>query len=285
MKNFIKKLIANLEKCVMETLSVNENQFETNKKEYYSYSAISLCEVREIANQLAEEYTGGWIPCTIIEHPEHGNACEVTIRDKTGIRREIAYYSDVWRREADEQCLDVIAWKEPSAPFNPVERYAQESISLYKEANDNLMSCINADDVCNKINELEKKYTIEYGCKVIEMYADIVSELKKWLGDIGISTRMITLSDGTSMGNSVFVFKTNAPVEELQELERVSCNIYSNGRDEEDVPIWSNVLKEKGYIFNYLDEYQHVTAFGTSEEWLARKYSCITEHYRIENQP
>ena len=97
--------------------------------------------------------------------------------------------------------------------------------------------------------------------------------------------RLITLTDGTDMGGMVIIFKTNAPIEELKELEKISNDIYINGGDEEDVPIWKNVLEEKGYAFDYVDEHEHVTAFGTSSDWLKEEYPQITEHYCIENQP
>ena len=32
--------------------------------------------------------------------------------------------------------------------------------------------------------------------------------------------RLITLSDGTGMGDELIIFKTNAPVEELKKLEK-----------------------------------------------------------------
>lgn len=97
-------------------------------------------------------------------------------------------------------------------------------------------------------------------------------------------TRYITLTDGSGMGNSVYVFETNAPVEELKELERISNEVYINGGDEEDVPIWGRELTIKGYVFDYKGEHQHVTAYGTSDEWLEKNYSFVTEHYVIENQ-
>lgn len=97
--------------------------------------------------------------------------------------------------------------------------------------------------------------------------------------------RLVTLTDGTAMGDSVLVFETNAPVSELKELERISCRVYIDGGDYEDVPIWARVLNEKGYIFNCIDEHQHVTAYGNSGTWLEDKYSQIKEHYVIENQP
>lgn len=97
--------------------------------------------------------------------------------------------------------------------------------------------------------------------------------------------RLVTLTDGTDMGGMMYVFKTNAPIEELKELERISNDVYINGGDYEDVPIWANVLKEKGYIFDYIDEHTNVTSFGTSSEWLKEKYPEIKEHYCIDNQP
>ena len=58
-----------------------------------------------------------WIPCTVVDHPEHCNNCEVTIKDTIGYFRDIAYYTDKWRRLADEMPVNVIAWKEPSRPY------------------------------------------------------------------------------------------------------------------------------------------------------------------------
>ena len=97
--------------------------------------------------------------------------------------------------------------------------------------------------------------------------------------------RLITLTDGTDMGGVIIVFLTNAPIEELKELEKISNDIYINGEDEEDIPIWANVLTDKGFTFDYVDDHQHVTAFGTSTEWLNEKYPQITEHYCIDKQP
>jgi len=97
--------------------------------------------------------------------------------------------------------------------------------------------------------------------------------------------RLITLTDGTDMGGQVILFKTDAPISELKKLEEISNDVYINDGDSEDVPIWANVLTDKGFTFDYVDEHQHVTAFGTSTEWLNEKYPEITEHYCIDNQP
>lgn len=59
--------------------------------------------------------------------------------------------------------------------------------------------------------------------------------------------RLISLSDGTGMGGELLVIRTDAPAEVLSELEKISCEIFINGSDAEKVPIWADVLEEKGY--------------------------------------
>ena len=66
-----------------------------------------------------EEHNNGWIPCTVVEHPEHCNDCEVTFKDVRGYGRGVAFYTDKWRRASDEVPILVVAWKEPSAPYQP----------------------------------------------------------------------------------------------------------------------------------------------------------------------
>lgn len=100
-----------------------------------------------------------------------------------------------------------------------------------------------------------------------------------------IEIRTVTLSDGTGMGDNLYVFKTNAPIAELKKLEEESCKVYLEGRDSSEVPIWADVLTEKGYCFDYVAEHQHVNPYDTSSGWLEKNYPDITEHYVIENQP
>lgn len=95
--------------------------------------------------------------------------------------------------------------------------------------------------------------------------------------------RLVSLSDGISMGNTLFIFETDAPVEKLKALEKASNEVYLNGGDDDDVPIWSNVLERKGYVFDYVDEHRHVTPYGTSKDWLDSNYAQITEHYEIQS--
>lgn len=101
----------------------------------------------------------------------------------------------------------------------------------------------------------------------------------------GIEERLVSLQDGTGMGGELIVFRTNAPVDELKKLEYESCQCYINGVDDEDIPIWQNELEAKGYTFSYIDSYENVTAFATSDEWMQEMYPVIEEHYLIDDQP
>ena len=98
--------------------------------------------------------------------------------------------------------------------------------------------------------------------------------------------RYITLSDGTSMGGELIIFKTNAPMELLKELETISCKAYED-KKEEDVPIWANVVQEKGFEFEYIASHQHITPFQSSSEWIENHPigAKINEHYVIDDQP
>lgn len=95
----------------------------------YKFGAISNDTEREytketVLNFVNEQPTAcndGWIPCTVIDHPEHCNNCEVTMKDTIGVRRDIAYYTDKWRLLSDETPIIVTAWKEPSQPYKENE--------------------------------------------------------------------------------------------------------------------------------------------------------------------
>lgn len=56
MKKFIDKLIGRLEEVAIETLGISKGQFAMDEGEYSSYCSLSLCDVKEQVNQLAEEY-------------------------------------------------------------------------------------------------------------------------------------------------------------------------------------------------------------------------------------
>lgn len=100
-----------------------------------------------------------------------------------------------------------------------------------------------------------------------------------------MSLRRIALSDGTGMGDEMIIFETNAPAEELKKLEKESCQVYIDGGDYKDVPIWADILTAKGYIFNLVDTHSHVNPFTTSTDWLETRFPEIKEYYVIDNQP
>ena len=80
--------------------------------------------------------------------------------------------------------------------------------------------------------------------------------------------RYVALTDGTCMGDELIIFKTDAPVEVLKQLEKQSCAVFLNGGNSEKVPNWKSVVNDMGYVFEYIDSYCHVTAYATSGEWL-----------------
>lgn len=90
--------------------------------------------------------------------------------------------------------------------------------------------------------------------------------------------RIIFLNEGTGMGGEKLVFSTNAPAVELKKLEEESNKLYAKG---EDVPIWAEVLNQKGYVFEFIDSHAHVNAWNTSSAWAKEKYPSVTEEYTI----
>lgn len=90
--------------------------FQTNNESKSAYIVQGLYEAVSIIDE--QPKVGEWIPCKIVDHPEHCRDCEVTRKDTIGVVRDIAFYAiGGWRRTADETPVDVIAWKEPSRPY------------------------------------------------------------------------------------------------------------------------------------------------------------------------
>ena len=79
----------------------------------------ALFECTKIVHSIAEEYADGWIPCTLIDHPDDAYDCEVTTLQNGEYIRDIGFYTDKWRRLSDETPILVVAWKEPSTPYQP----------------------------------------------------------------------------------------------------------------------------------------------------------------------
>lgn len=78
--------------------------------EYYQIGTIEECQ--EMKAKIKD--TNKWIPCTE-KLPKPGVDVEITtdVRDIA-----IGYYADgFWWDPIDGDCIDVIAWKEPSDPW------------------------------------------------------------------------------------------------------------------------------------------------------------------------
>lgn len=70
MKEFKDKLIGRLEEVAIETLGINKGQFAMDEGEYSSYCSLTLYDVKEQANQLAEEYNNDF--CEWKQEDEEG---------------------------------------------------------------------------------------------------------------------------------------------------------------------------------------------------------------------
>lgn len=92
--------------------------------------------------------------------------------------------------------------------------------------------------------------------------------------------RLITLSTGNGMGDELIVFKTNAPIDFLKNLEKISNEAQKNG---DEVPIWMDIVIDNGYQFEFINSHRHVTAYGTSTDWLEKNFPKIKENYSIES--
>ena len=104
MKEFIENLISRLEECT----SIED----------YGEIFISLDEIYEIVNQLAEEYNNGWILCSD-RLPDFLD--NVLVCTKSG-GRTIAHLKHTpieWRDMHMNKIDDVIAWKYLDAPYQP----------------------------------------------------------------------------------------------------------------------------------------------------------------------
>lgn len=112
MKEFIDKLIERLE------------------EKAYNHFDLKLSDAIEIVNELAEEYKGGWIPCSdrlpeLTEGTEcfkQSKCCLVALKWWDGdITESVAWYnqSGVWNE--DSKNCKVVAWMPLPAPFKEGE--------------------------------------------------------------------------------------------------------------------------------------------------------------------
>ena len=103
MKEFIEKLIGRLEEYPTYSFGVSL----LNTKEY-----IKVSDLIEIVNKLAEEYKGGWIPCSE-RLPEVNGWYLVT--NELGIVQQQHWGASHWRKLRDEA---VIAWMPLPEPYH-----------------------------------------------------------------------------------------------------------------------------------------------------------------------
>ena len=123
MKEFIDKLIERLEeeheRCINIYGIVGGNA-----------PAMEVKQCMDIVNELAEEYKGGWIPCSErlpeltegTEYFKQSKCCLVALKWWDGdITESVAWYnqSGVWNE--DSKNCKVIAWQPLPAPFKEGE--------------------------------------------------------------------------------------------------------------------------------------------------------------------
>ena len=102
--------------ALMEELNNYISHTDERNSEHYVCKRIK--KIIEDAPTVEARPSVEWIPCEVVDHPEHCRDCEVTRKDTVGYVRDIAFYTDKWRRLEDEMQIDVIAWKEPSSPYD-----------------------------------------------------------------------------------------------------------------------------------------------------------------------
>lgn len=76
MKEFIEKLNGSLEEVAIETLGISKGQFAMDKGEYSSYCSLSLYDVKEQANRLAEEYNNDFCEWEIVSDRDIHRECK-----------------------------------------------------------------------------------------------------------------------------------------------------------------------------------------------------------------
>ena len=120
MKEFIEKLIGRLEEIYNRNDKAKKKAYEEQDWEYFDifthrnegvYTSIS------IVNQLAEEYKGGWIPCSE-KLPESGVHVLCYGKNSLGsFKYEVSVYAEEIECWMCSKIADVIAWQPLPAPY------------------------------------------------------------------------------------------------------------------------------------------------------------------------
>ena len=109
MKQFIDKLISRLE----ERVNVYSSGYGCMSCEV---RAVPISEVKKAVNQLAEEYKGGWIPCSKELPVWHDNVLVCTERGGRTIASMRLTEND-WYDMYDTKIENVIAWMPLPEPY------------------------------------------------------------------------------------------------------------------------------------------------------------------------
>lgn len=122
MQKFIKKLIERLE----ELKELHAELIKDGLEEDYHSGCEGMCvDIIEIVNELAEEYKGGWIPCSE-RLPKDDSNCIVTVELSSGaIVVGFGWFDRVgvcWYVGAQElRTTNALAWQPLPAPFKEGE--------------------------------------------------------------------------------------------------------------------------------------------------------------------
>ena len=115
MKEFIDKLIERL-KVASENACVR-----ADLDEWYDGKESGLLDAIEIVNQLAEEYKGGWIPCS--ERLPEKNGTYIVMIEKAEFPTTLFYNAGCWEELIDDETIfySVIAWQPLPQPYKEGE--------------------------------------------------------------------------------------------------------------------------------------------------------------------
>lgn len=122
MKEFVEKLIGKLEE---EAFAIQLNQGIKNPSTYDMFlETFTVRQIEEIVNQFAEEYKGGWIPCSE-RLPSVGVTVLCYWKKYDRYDNTTSYYYTLMHRNEDCQWLsdlgvcngNVLAWQPLPQPY------------------------------------------------------------------------------------------------------------------------------------------------------------------------
>ena len=134
MKEFVEKLIGRLEEETYD-MEICEEQFDMNSPYFMDveYKMVKIDDIKEIVNQLAEEYNNGWIPVSerFPSKEEYlkndgrfivtdGNRCYQSVFDIYSQKFRTSIFTTFGSYKYEEDKC-VIAWQPLPAPYQKGE--------------------------------------------------------------------------------------------------------------------------------------------------------------------